>query len=269
MFNSFGKVLRILRDSEQKSQLDLALDAGISSKHLSFLESGRAKPGREIVRKLTEALGISSPYRNLLFAAAGFSSEHSSLQSEQNVQKELLKKMILRQDPNPACVVDQKGKIIVSNNGMDCLVSELNGTFSSAEGMSRNELILSDKGFGRYLLDYEIFSDRMNSCTAFEDLVIDRIAHGTIEIQKNEIGKLPKLQLRYEGILSFDLIETVIGHPFDINSESIRCYYMIPSDEGTSSSMERFHERFKELTIEFSSVSSRNLDKKIENITSW
>ncbi|MGJ4788257.1 helix-turn-helix domain-containing protein [Leptospira koniambonensis] len=261
MFNSFGKVLRILRDSESKSQLDLALDAGISSKHLSFLESGRAKPGREIVRKLTEALEISSPYRNLLFAAAGFSSEHSSLETEQNIQKELLKKMILSQDPNPACVVDQKGKIISSNRGMDCLVSELQGTFSFVEGMCRNELILSDNGLGPYLLDYEIFAGRMGSCNTFEELVTDQTFFKTIEIQKNNLRKLPKLRLKYEGILSFDLLETVIGHPFDINSGSIRCYYMIPSDEKTTSAMEGFYRRFRELTDELSNTSLRDLDK--------
>lgn len=264
MFNSFGKVLRILRDSKRKSQLDLALDAGISSKHLSFLESGRAKPGREIVRRLTEALGISSPYRNILFAAAGFSSDLSSFQAEQYAENEVLKKMILSQDPNPACAVDLNGKIIVSNMGMRCLISELNETCLSLEGMSRNELILSENGFGPYLLDYEVFQDRMSNCNAFEELVIDQNSDKKIEIRKNDLKKLPKIRLRYEGILSFDLLETVIGHPFDINSASIRCYYMIPSDEKTYSSMERFIERSKQLAIKFSTAPT-----KVDNITSW
>ncbi|TGL62056.1 helix-turn-helix domain-containing protein [Leptospira sarikeiensis] len=251
MSNSFGQVLRILRDSKKKSQLDLALDAGISTKHLSFLESGRAKPGKEIVRKLSDALEISSPYQNVLFVAAGFSSEIPSETKEPRVDKEILKKMILNQDPNPACAVDPNGKIIVSNLGMNCLVSELNGMFSVVEGMSRNELILSENGLGPYLLDYGVFADRMSNCRIFEELVIDQSSRRSNEIQKEDLKELPKIRLKYQGVLSFDVLETVIGHPFDIHLGSIRCYYMIPSDENTKNTMISIVENFKLLPSRF------------------
>lgn len=253
MSNSFGNVLRILRDSKNKSQLDLALDAGISTKHLSFLESGRAKPGREIVRKLTQALKISSPYQNVLYAAAGFSSESKTV-SEKDLGpgKILLRKMILNHDPNPACAVDSKGKIIVSNLGMNCLVSELTGMFSVVDGMTRNELILSENGFGPYLLEYETFSNRMSNCRVFEELVKEENSKDkTTKMPEQELRELPKIRLQYSEILSFDLLETVIGHPFDIGSESIRCYYMIPSDEITQEVMVNLVKEFKRLPSRF------------------
>src|ERR1700755_323653 len=67
-----GEHLREWRQRRRLSQLDLALDAEISTKHLSFLETGRAQPSREMVLRLAEELGVPLRDRNVLLIAAGY-----------------------------------------------------------------------------------------------------------------------------------------------------------------------------------------------------
>ena len=69
---SFGRLLRDCRRGRRLSQLDLALNAEVSQRHLSFLESGRARPSREMVLQLAQALDLPLETRNRLLCAAGF-----------------------------------------------------------------------------------------------------------------------------------------------------------------------------------------------------
>src|SRR6201990_328505 len=69
---TIGGHLREWRQRRRLSQLDLALDAEISTKHLSFLETGRAQPSREMVLRLAEELGVPLRDRNVLLIAAGY-----------------------------------------------------------------------------------------------------------------------------------------------------------------------------------------------------
>jgi transcriptional regulator with XRE-family HTH domain len=68
----FGKLLRHWRSSRRLSQLTLATEAEISSRHLSFLETGRAQPSREMVLLLSDALDVPLRERNVLLVAAGY-----------------------------------------------------------------------------------------------------------------------------------------------------------------------------------------------------
>src|SRR5438552_13708150 len=67
-----GDHLRAWRQRRRRSQLDLALEAEISTKHLSFLETGRAQPSREMVLRLAEELGVPLRERNVLLISAGY-----------------------------------------------------------------------------------------------------------------------------------------------------------------------------------------------------
>jgi transcriptional regulator with XRE-family HTH domain len=69
---SFGALLREWRQRRRLSQLALALDADVSQRHLSFVESGRARPSREMVLRLAERLAVPLRERNRLLLAAGF-----------------------------------------------------------------------------------------------------------------------------------------------------------------------------------------------------
>lgn len=75
--NSFGTLLKQWRDRRSLSQLDLALNSQVSQRHISFLESGRAKPSQEMVLQLANVLEIPLRHQNLLLSAAGFAPIHT------------------------------------------------------------------------------------------------------------------------------------------------------------------------------------------------
>src|SRR6476469_6375595 len=72
-----GELLRMWRQQRRRSQLDVALDAGVSTRHISFLETGRALPSRQMLLHLAEHLDIPLRERNLLLVAAGYAPVYS------------------------------------------------------------------------------------------------------------------------------------------------------------------------------------------------
>ncbi len=85
MSKTFGRVLKYCRRLGGKTQLELALDAGVSARHLSFLESGRAEPGRDVVARLAEALEISLPRATLCLLQPGSRLRQTPRQWRQGV----------------------------------------------------------------------------------------------------------------------------------------------------------------------------------------
>ena len=106
---AFGQLLRGWRGARKRSQLELSLDAGVSQRHLSFLESGRARPSRDMIQQLSEALDLPLRERNLLLQAAGFAPlfQQRSLDSaEMRAVREALEMMLAHHEPFPALVID-------------------------------------------------------------------------------------------------------------------------------------------------------------------
>ncbi|MGA0599775.1 helix-turn-helix domain-containing protein [Caulobacter sp. KR2-114] len=107
---AFGSLLKAWRARRRVSQLDLALDADLSQRHVSFLESGRSKPTRASIEKLADALTIPRGERDRLFAAAGFTSPASLSPWTPEARAaidESLAFILERHDPYPAMVVDR------------------------------------------------------------------------------------------------------------------------------------------------------------------
>lgn len=106
----FGSLIKAWRGRRRFSQLDLALEAEISQRHVSFLESGRAKPSRAAIEKLAGALDLPRSEKDRLFTAAGFVAPSSQTpwgaEARQAID-EALNFILERHDPYPAIVVDR------------------------------------------------------------------------------------------------------------------------------------------------------------------
>jgi transcriptional regulator with XRE-family HTH domain len=113
-----GTLLKDWRRRRRLSQLDLALEAGVSARHLSFLETGRAKPSREMVLHLSEQLEVPLRDRNRLLLAAGFApafEERPIDAPEMAPVREALDHVLTGHDPYPAVVVDRAWNIAAAN----------------------------------------------------------------------------------------------------------------------------------------------------------
>ncbi len=122
----FGARLSEWRARRRESQLDLAISANISQRHLSFVESGRTLPSRDMIVRLCDALDIPLRARNELLVAAGYAAfypERSLDIFEMEGVREALNRIVIHHEPYPAFVVDRGWRVIMSNDSATRLVS--------------------------------------------------------------------------------------------------------------------------------------------------
>lgn len=113
-----GRLLKSWRSARRWSQLDLALEADISARHLSFVETGRARPSREMVLRLADVLELSLRDTNLLLDAAGFAQAYreSDLAAPEMAHvRQVLNFILERNDPYPAIAFDRYWNILMTN----------------------------------------------------------------------------------------------------------------------------------------------------------
>jgi len=124
--NRFGSLLADWRRLRRVSQMTLALDAEISQRHLSFIESGRARPSRETVLAITEALDMPLRARNELLDAAGFAAfypERPLEGAEMDRARETLTRILAHHEPYPAMVLDRSWNILMKNDASKKIIS--------------------------------------------------------------------------------------------------------------------------------------------------
>ena len=119
--SSAGALLREWRQRRNLSQLELALRSAVSARHLSFIETGRARPSREMVLHLADRLDVPLRERNRLLLAAGFApvfGEHSLEESEMAPVRQALERFLLAHEPYPALAVDRHWNVLAANRGV-------------------------------------------------------------------------------------------------------------------------------------------------------
>jgi transcriptional regulator with XRE-family HTH domain len=114
-----GQHLQYWRKARRMSQLELALDAQISPKHLSFLETGRSHPSREMLQRLSAHLDVPKREQNAMFISAGYAPQHpeTALSSAQFDDARRVIELILRShDPHPALAIDRHWNVVMHNH---------------------------------------------------------------------------------------------------------------------------------------------------------
>lgn len=123
---AIGVLLRDWRARRHLSQLDLALDAGVSTRHLSFVETGRSRPSAELVMLLAEHLDVPLRDRNGLLLAAGYAPAYRQrdlAEPEMGPVREALDRVLASHDPYPALVVDRHWGMVAANSALDLLMA--------------------------------------------------------------------------------------------------------------------------------------------------
>jgi len=114
----FGSLLRMWRRQRRLSQMALANSANTTPRHVSFLETGRSRPGRALVLRLSEALNVPLRDQNDLLRAAGFGpayADHAAPGLDGHPLRAAIQDIVNRHNPYPAAVIDPLGKIILAN----------------------------------------------------------------------------------------------------------------------------------------------------------
>ena len=119
-----GDLLRFWRQRRRMSQLDLACEAHVSTKHLSFVETGRAQPSRQLLLHLVDELQIPLRERNRLLLAAGFAPHYRELPFDDrrmDVLRDALDDLLAAHQPNPALIVNAHWDLVAHNAAAELL----------------------------------------------------------------------------------------------------------------------------------------------------
>ena len=249
---TFGNSLRQWRKSRGLSQLELALTADSSARHLSFLENGRAQPSRAMVLRLAEALDVPLRERNSLLAAAGYASMFRETNLEAGPMREVqraLQLMLDKQEPYPAMVIDRGWQIVQANTACARLFSLL-GLDPAAGPINLLRLVLHPDGMRQWVEDWEVGARmlllqlRRELAAAGNDARLGSLLEevlgypGVAALQDlapdaRTIPLLPLTIVRDSVRLSWFTTITTFGTPQDITLQELRIEMFYPADEAT------------------------------------
>ena len=116
--NQFGNLLKYWRNIRGKNQLDLSIETELSQRHISFIESGRSIPSRQVLIKIAEALDVPLRDRNALLLSAGYAPAYSEAAWNSRQMRSVtsaLERILRQNEPFPALVMDRYWNVLITN----------------------------------------------------------------------------------------------------------------------------------------------------------
>jgi transcriptional regulator with XRE-family HTH domain len=245
----FGTMLRTWRSTRRMSQLELASAAGVSSRHLSFIETGRARPSREMVVHLAEQLDVPLRERNGLLTAAGFAPlyRETPLTAPEMDAARAAVDLILERHPYPAIAVDRRWDLVNANAQALALVE---GVDPALLGPPLNvyRVSLHPDGLRPRIENFDEYADHLLArlqhqvaVSADDDLVelLDEMRgyvgrrHPTVTVPSAQV--LLPMRLRMgDHVLSMMSTISVFGTPVDITLAELALEMFFPADAQTA-----------------------------------
>ncbi|WP_445215874.1 helix-turn-helix domain-containing protein [Bradyrhizobium sp. Pa8] len=246
----FGVLLRRWRGSRGLSQTALALAANSSTRHLSYLETGRSRPSREMVHRLAEQLNLPLRDQNVLLLAAGFSPAFAERSLEEMSSAKSAMEQVLRVHlPYPAYVLDRHWNVVLSNAALPQLYEGCSPELLRSP-VNAVRLILHPDGMGPRIENFVEW--RAHTVTVLKQQIEAR-ADPVIQALLTEVSSYPapkgsvalasrdgpqryvsplRVQTRLGGV-SFLNTTTVFGAPADVTLSELALEMLFPADEAT------------------------------------
>jgi transcriptional regulator with XRE-family HTH domain len=259
---SIGDLLREWRERRRLSQLALALDAEVSTRHLSFLETGRARPSREMLLRLAERLEVPLRERNTMLLAAGFAPaypERDLADPALEVARAAIDRVLAGHEPFPALAVDRSWTLVATNRVVPAL---LTGVAAELLQPPINVLRLSLHPDGlapqianlpewrAHLLARLSRQVELTADPRLSDLLRELSGYATDQGMRNidQPGSdhsltsvAVPLRLRTEhGALSLLSTTMVFGTPVDVTLSELAIEAFFPADAATADLLQRF-----------------------------
>lgn len=246
---AFGSLLRSWRNRQRLSQLDLALDAGLSQRHISFLETGRSHPSRYAVRQICDALQMPAAEHDVMLVSAGFAPQTADASWNADIRAAVnasVDHVLAGHDPFPAVAIDRIWTLQKANQSARVF-------FARAGGTGHPNLLLDVMSPGRLrdnitnwaevtralfrLVDIEVarrphdvdgrrLLDQLKSLPGVADAIADQ--------PREHLAPVVTVEFQIEGaaLRLFSLIAT-IGMSMDATLDDLRIETLLPADETT------------------------------------
>ncbi|MGI8691879.1 MAG: helix-turn-helix domain-containing protein [Geodermatophilaceae bacterium] len=243
-----GMMLRDWRRRRRRSQLDLALDAGVSARHLSFVETGRSRPSRSMVLLLAEQLEVPLRDRNQLLLAAGFAPtfvQRPLGDPEMAPIRDALEVVLKGYEPYPALVVDRLWNLVAANASVplllqgvdaDLLTPPMNVLRVSLHPRGAAGQIINLAQVRAYILDRLARDAAVTAAPELVELHRELLAYpGGIERDGVDHGLAVPLRMRAgEHELAFISTVTTFGTAVDITTAELSVEAFLPADAETA-----------------------------------
>jgi len=253
-----GALLKQWRLRRRISQLDLAIQADISSRHLSFVETGRSKPSSDMILRLAEELEIPLRERNRILLAGGFAPVYAErpLDSPQmDAVRTAIRQVLSGHEPYPALVIDRHWNILDANSAIPLFLQGVSQSLLEQQPLNALRLTLHPEGM----------APRIDNLGEWRAHLLSRLRRqaqvsgdrGLVRLyrelkaypcdQPEPLVELPgsatvAVPLRYragEEVLSFVSITAVFGTPLDITLSELAIESFYPADEATAAHLHR------------------------------
>jgi transcriptional regulator with XRE-family HTH domain len=259
-----GNLLRHWRRARRLSQLALALEAATTSRHLSFIESGRSQPSREMVLRLARVLDVPIRERNQLLLAAGYAPvyrEAGLAGGESAAVRAALARILAAHEPYPAVVLDRHWNVVTTNDAAGLFFGWLLGDGSAGQPANVIRLMFDPDGIRPFVANWEAAADALiqrvhrEAVGGIPDpatvaLLKEALAYPGIPAQWRSPDfartPLPVVPIEFsKGGLALSYFSTVttLGTPQDAMLQEIRLESFFPADETTAAHRWEYHSR--------------------------
>ena len=254
----FGEHLRHWRLRRRMSQLELAHEAEVSTRHLSFVETGRSVPSREMVLRLAERLGVPLRERNALLVAAGYAPMYRERALDDPAlaaAREAVQRILRSHEPYPALAVDRHWNLVASNAMIQHLLAGIDPKLLQPP-VNVLRLSLHPQGLAPRIVNlgqwrHHLFERLRQQLQATPDAFLQQLDQElraypvppeaeASHLPGEVLGVAMPLQLRSPGgVLSFISTVTVFGTPLDVTLQEIALETFFPADADTAAALQR------------------------------
>jgi transcriptional regulator with XRE-family HTH domain len=249
-----GDLIKDWRTRRRRSQMDLALDAGVSTRHLSFVETGRARPSPELVLSLAHHLDVPLRERNSLLLAAGYAPRFSQTPIDDPSMHRVrasMQRLLDAHDPYPGVVIDRQWNVVLTNRAAMGLTDGVDPTLLGPpmnvyrlclhpDGLAARTTNFTD--WAAYLLQQLRRSITLSGDPALQAILDEVMAYPNVariaplaEIAAWEDPPL-LVPFRFEtplGEISLFTTITTFGTPLDVTIDEIAVELFFPSDDAS------------------------------------
>ena len=220
-----------MRAARRLSQLDLALQAEVSQRHLSFLESGRAQPSREMILQLAQTLDLPLREQNRLLMSAGFAGiypQRGLAASDMQPVRQALELLLKHHEPFPAVVVDRAWNLVMANAAVPrifSLMGNLDEVWQRVCGDGPQNLLkltFHAQGMRPFIRNFDEIAPPLLARTAREAL-----EHPQVQTVLDEILAYPGIPARWRSIDLHTLALPVLPTHLEAHGISLRMFTML------------------------------------------
>jgi transcriptional regulator with XRE-family HTH domain len=248
---TIGSLLKQWRSRRRLSQLDLALDVGVSPRHLSFVETGRSRPSPELLTSLATRLEVPLRERNRLLLAAGYAPRYAERKLDAKVMEQVrgaLQRLITAHDPYPGVVLDRQWNVLLANRAAQALTAGLPQHLQSPQ-VNVIRAGLHPEGFAKVTVNFDDWGghlidvlQREAGKTADPELVaLEQEVNGYANVRAMRERRdasfepVPRLLVPFIvdtplGRMSLFTTRTFFGSPLDVTLEEVSIELFYPAD---------------------------------------